>query len=50
MKPTPVNMRNCQIVLFMHVKIIQKKDRVENVWPANSETVKYPAYNQYLQR
>ena len=32
-KPTPVNMRNCQI-LFMHVNILQKNVFVENVWPA----------------
>jgi len=28
-------MRNCQIKLFLHVKILQKDAFVENVWPAN---------------
>ena len=37
MKPTLVNMRNCQIKLSTHVKIFQKNNEfVENVWPANS--------------
>jgi len=37
MKPTPVNMKNCQIELFMHVNILQKKNEfVKNVWSVNS--------------
>jgi len=36
MKPTPVNMRNCQIQLSMQVKLLQKNEFVENVRPANS--------------
>jgi len=35
-KHTPINMRNCQKVLSMHVKNTEKNDFVENVWPANS--------------
>jgi len=51
-------MRNCQIKLFMHVKILQKNVFVENVWPANLalfvyvlthciETFKWLDYNRY---
>ena len=29
-------MRNCQIQLAMHDKIIRKNEVVENVWPAKS--------------
>jgi len=32
---TPVNMRKCQIKLFMHVKNNTKSVFVENIWPAN---------------
>ena len=53
-------MRNCQIQLFMHVKILQKHVFVENVWPSNQalfvyvsiycvETVKQLDYNRYSQ-
>ena len=53
-------MRNCQIWLSMHVKILQKNEFVENVLPANQalfifvsthcvETVKWLDYNHYLQ-
>ena len=35
MEPTPVNMRNCQIKLSMHVKVLQTFF-LKNVWPANS--------------
>ena len=53
-------MRNCQIKLFMHVKILQKNVFVENVWPANLalfvyvlthciETFKWLDYNRYSQ-
>jgi len=53
-------MRNCQIWLFMQVKILQKNVFVENVWPANLtlfvyvsthyvETVKWLDYNRYFQ-
>jgi len=53
-------MRNCQIKLFLHVKILQKNAFVENVWPANLalfiyvsthcvETVKRLDYNRYCQ-
>ena len=51
---------NCQIQLFMLVKILQKNEFVENVWPARSalffyvlthcvETVKQFDYNRYSQ-
>ena len=60
MKPTLVNMRNCQILLFMHVKYCRKIDFVEHVWSKNSamftyvsthcvETVKQLDYNWYSQ-
>ena len=53
-------MRNCQIQLFMLVKILQKNEFVENVWTANSalfiyvstqcvETVKQLDYNRFSQ-
>jgi len=53
-------MRNCQIQLFLHVKILQKNAFVENLWPANLalficvsthcvETVKWLDYNRYCQ-
>jgi len=53
-------MRNFQIQLFMHVKIIQKNVFVENVWAANLalfvyvsthcvEKVKWLDYNRYSQ-
>jgi len=32
MNPTTVHMTNCQIQLFMNVKILKKK-HVEHVWP-----------------
>ena len=43
--PTSVNMRNCQLLLSMHVKLIQKNDFVENVWPANSALLIYVSTN-----
>ena len=53
-------MRNSQIQLFMHVKLLQKNEFVENVCPANSalfiyistqcvETVKWLDYNRLSQ-
>jgi len=59
-KLTPVNMRNCQIYLSMHVKYYRKKNELfEIVWPANSamfiyilthcvETVKFLDYNHHF--
>ena len=34
-KSTPVNLRDWQIQLFMHVKYYRKNEFVENVWPAH---------------
>jgi len=36
-KPNPVNIRNCQIYLFMHIKnVTEKIIFVKNVWPSIS--------------
>lgn len=57
---TPVNMKNCQIQLSMHVKILHTKTTVETVWPADlvlfinvsshqAEPAKQLDFNQYAQ-